>query len=163
MSSFPISICCLPNISFLICVCLCCVWFQWALPPCVLSFSNYHCAMDSMGSCGEVVFNHELLEFVLDYCCKSTCGWWRFKCRLVNWGAIMCLLPILASVLNVTWVCMGCIVQFAALWLAAHDVEVVGIKLSTLKKTEVVLQAFDRNVEFFSKSWRVNVGVPENL
>ena len=104
-----------------------------------------------------------LLEFVLDYCCESTCGRRQLKRCLVNRGTILRLLSILASVSNVTWVCVGSTVQYAALLLATHDEEVAGIKLSALKKTEVVLQTFDRNAKFFLKSWRVNVRVLENL
>lgn len=116
-----------------------------------------------MGSNGELVLNHALLEFVLDFSRESQCGWLRFERRHVNRRALICLLPRLACVSRVTRLCAGSAPQYAALRLAALDVKIAGVECSSSRKAKYTLQAYDKNVELFSKSWEVNIEVPEHL
>ena len=51
--------------------------------------------------------------------------------------------------------------QFAALRLASADVRAVDV--STATKEELLLKAFDRNMAVFTKSWRLEVLVPEKF
>lgn len=119
--------------------------------------------MDPVGGSGDVVVNHALLDFVLDFSCESENEWTRFERRRVDRSALVALLPALAAVSKVTWMCTGLSVQYAALRLASFDLEAAALNLSARRKAKFVLEAFDRNVEIFSSSWKVDGDIPTQL
>jgi len=119
--------------------------------------------MDSVGACGEVIVNHALLDFIMEFCCESQLEWVRFDRLHVDRSALLGLLPALAAVSKVTRMCAGLTVQYAALRLATYDLEVAAVDLSARRKANILLRSFDENMDVFMKSWKVAVEVPKEL
>ena len=93
--------------------------------------------MEFTDSGGEILLNHALVDYVLERCCLSDCGWLCFERRHVDRAVLLRLLPILASVSRVTRASVGRSVQLAALRLALFDVQVgaanAGRKMSSVQ------------------------------
>jgi hypothetical protein len=121
-----------------------------------------HCK-DSPLAWGEVLLDHVVLSYVLDFCCQLGEGWARFECRYVDRSALLHLLPTLATISKSMYMCATLTLQYTALRLATHDLELGVVKVSTQRKAKMLLQAFDHNINTFSKSWRLDFKVPEKL
>ena len=100
-------------------------------------------AMDLVGACGEVIVNHALLDFVMDFYCESWLEWVRFDRLHVDRSALT--------------------VRYATLRLASYDLEVAAVDLSARWKANFLLWLFDENMDVFMKSWKVAVKVLEEL
>ena len=114
-----------------------------------------------MESDGELVFNHALLQFFLEFCCESLCPWLRFERRHVNRIAMLRGLANVARASKFSLLNADFSLQFAALRLASADV--CAVDVSTVAKEELLLKAFDCNMAVFTKSWRLEVLVPEKF
>ena len=96
-------------------------------------FTACDIAMDLVGACREVIVNHTLLDFVMDFCCESRLEWVHFDHLHVDRSILLGLLPTLAAISKVIHMWAGLAVQYAALRLASYNQEVVAMDLSARK------------------------------
>jgi len=119
--------------------------------------------MDLPLACGEVLLDHVVLSYVLNFCCESGEGWATLESRYMDKSALLHQLLALATVSKSMRMCIGLMLEYAALQFATHDLELGAVKVSTQRKAKMLLEAFNYNINTFSKSWRLNFEVPKNL
>lgn len=111
---------------------------------------------------GQNIVSDALLGHVLEFCCISGCPWVRYERRHVDRGDLLKVLTTLMRVSKKTRENATDTVQIAALRLAGHDVALME-GLSPAEKMSYALEGFDKNIEVFSKDWKLENPIPEHL
>ena len=111
----------------------------------------------------EAVLNHALLDYVLENCALSDCGWVRFERRMIDRVSLLRLLIVLAGVSNNTRAFAGLTLELTALRLASFNVDTRPLLLPGRQKARAMLRQFDRNVSLFGKSWQLPQNLPLKL
>lgn len=118
--------------------------------------------MEKIVADGEVILN-SILGHVLQVCCVPSSPWDAFEGAHVDRVGMLKVLAAIATVSRKTRQDFAFTLHHAALRLASYDVELIPGTLSARRKRKFVLCEFEKNMEFFSKSWKLEYPVPEHF